>query len=77
MVDERFKLPLHLVALDFLGAVLAMLGLFEWLSESSVVPDQYKFENYHVAMIVVGGVLMAPLVVHIIQRARRGAERSG
>ena len=50
-----------------------MLGLFEWFSDSSVVPDQYKFANYHVAMIVVGALLMAPLVLHVLKRARSRA----
>ncbi len=76
MRNERFKLPLHLVALDAVGAILAMLGLFEWFSESSVVPDEYKFPNYHVAMIVVGVLLMAPMVVHAVKQAVSRAERA-
>lgn len=76
MRNQRFKLPLHLVALDAAGALLAMLGLFEWLSESSVVPDDYKFENYPIAMMVVGGLLMAPLIVHVVKHALSGSERA-
>ena len=74
MRNQRFKLPLHLVALDAVGAILAMLGLFEWFSESSVVPDEYKFANYHVAMIAVGVLLMAPLVIHVVKQALSRAE---
>jgi len=76
MADGKYKLPINLFILDTIGVALAGLGLFEWLSGSSVVPDQFKFENYHIAMVVVGVVLMAPVTIHFINRAL-GARKGG
>ncbi|MFT5426263.1 MAG: hypothetical protein ACI9ZT_001204, partial [Gammaproteobacteria bacterium] len=56
--DRKFKLPIHMIVLDMLGAVLAALGLMEWFTGLSFVPDAFKFEYYYIVMIVVGVILM-------------------
>ena len=64
--DKKYKPSLELMILDSLGAILVGLGLFEWFSGSSMVPDQYKFENYHVTMVVAGVILMLPALFHLV-----------
>ena len=67
--DKKFKLPIHMIVLDMLGAVLAALGLMEWFTGISFVPDALKFEYYYIAMIVVGIILMIPMHMHIFKFA--------
>jgi hypothetical protein len=65
--DGKFKLPIHMIVLDMLGAVLAALGLMEWFTGLSFVPDAFKFEYYYIVMIVVGVILMIPMHIHIFK----------
>jgi hypothetical protein len=65
--DRKFKLPIHMIVLDMLGAVLAALGLMEWFTGLSFVPDAFKFEYYYIVMIVVGVILMIPMHIHIFK----------
>ena len=67
--DKKFKLPIHMIVLDLLGAMLAALGLVEWFTGLSFVPEQFKFEYYYIAMIVIGVILMIPMHLHIFRFA--------
>lgn len=65
--NEKFKLSIHMILLDLFGAVLAALGLMEWFTGLSFVPDAFKFEYYYILMIVVGVILMIPMHLHIFK----------
>ena len=68
---KKFKPSLPALILDFIGAVLVGVGLYEWFSGSSFVPDQYKFENYFVVIIIVGVVLMTPYFLEMLRHFRK------
>lgn len=70
MQTRKLKLPLHLLALDAVGVVLAGLGLAEWFAGTNLVPPAFQFENYSIVMVVVGGLLTMPAIVHIVKSAR-------
>ncbi len=63
--ENKFRIPMHMIVLDLFGAMLAALGLLEWFTELSFVPDQLKFEYYFILMIVIGGLMMLPMHLHI------------
>lgn len=69
MQTRKLKLPLHLLALDAVGVVLVGLGLAELFAATGLVPPAFQFENYSIVMVVVGGLLMMPAIVHIIKSA--------
>ncbi len=56
-----------MIVLDILGVTLAALGLVEWLSGLSFVPDQFKIEYYYVALVISGVLLMIPMHLHIFR----------
>jgi len=74
---NKIKLPIHILVLDTIGVILAGVGLYEWFSGSSLIPEQYHFENYYLVMVVIGLLLMAPALLYIIKIARGGDKNSG
>ena len=65
--DKKFKLPIHMIALDLFGAILAAFGLMEWFTGLRFVPDAFKFDYYYIVMIVFGVLLMIPMHFHIFK----------
>jgi hypothetical protein len=66
---SAFKIPVSLLVMDFIGAILLGLGLAEWFAETGLVPERFQFERYYVAMVICGGLLMLPMMVHIVKMA--------
>ena len=64
---NNFKIPFYMIVLDILGATLAALGLVEWFSDLSFVPDQFKIEYYYVALVIIGVMMMIPMHLHIFR----------
>lgn len=73
MANEKanWKPSIGVVIFDVVGAILAGLGLAEHFAGTDFVPKALQFENYDIAMIVVGFLMMTPLVVSRIQHARK------
>ncbi len=65
--ENKFRIPMHMIVLDLFGAMLAALGLLEWFTELSFVPDQLKFEYYYILMVIIGVFLMLPMHLHIFR----------
>lgn len=65
--ENKFKIPIHMIILDLLGATLAALGLLEWITDFSFIPDQFKFEYYYIPMVIIGVLLMVPMHLHIFR----------
>ena len=74
--NKPLKIPVHLPALDFIGAVLVGIGLAEWFAGVGLVPESLQFENYPVTLVICGVILMLPAIVHVIQFAT-GRKQSG
>jgi len=64
---NNFKIPIYMIVLDILGATLAALGLVEWFTDLSFVPDQFKIEYYYVALVIIGVMMMIPMHLHIFR----------
>ena len=63
------KIPPLFIALDAIGCVLAGIGLAEIFVDSNLVPESMRFENYEIAMIVVGVILVIPMLYSIVANA--------
>ena len=66
---NKFKIPIHMIVLDLLGAMLAALGLVELFTDLSFIRYQFKFEYYYVALLICGVLMMVPMHVHIFKMA--------
>jgi len=74
--NNAFNIPVHLLVLDFIGAILLGIGLAEWFADTDLVPLGYQFENYYIVMVICGGLFMLPVMIHIVKTALvRGRER--
>ena len=71
----KLKIPVQLLVLDALGAVLLGLGLAEWFGGTNLVPESLRFDNYYIAMVVCGALLMLPLVAFVLRTALGRAPR--
>ncbi len=58
--ERKYKPSILTIVIDYVGMVLVGFGLFEWLSGSSLMPEQYKFAYYYVAMIGLGVLFIIP-----------------
>jgi hypothetical protein len=72
---QKHRLPLRLVALDAIGTVLLGVGLAEWFAGTALVPATLRFDNYPVAMVAAGALLMLPLLTFILRMARERSTR--
>ncbi len=61
-----------MIILDLFGAALAALGLVEWFTGLSFIPDQFKFEYYYLAMMIIGVLMMIPMHLHIFRMVFEG-----
>jgi len=68
--EKKFPIPLKLLLLDFIGVLLAGLGLAKQFAELDVIPEQFRFDNYGLVFLVVGFALMLPLFYHVVLMAR-------
>ena len=60
------KIPPLYIALDAIGCVLAGVGMAEYFAQVNVVPASLQFENFDIAMIVVGVILVIPMLMFIV-----------
>lgn len=67
--EKRLLFPPKLLLLDFVGVLLAGLGLAKLFANVDVIPEQFRFDNYGLIFIVVGFALMVPLVYHVVSTA--------
>ena len=74
--NSTFKIPVSLLVLDFIGAILLGVGLAEWLADTGLVPERFQVENYYIAMVICGGLLMLPMILHIVKTAAVRARQS-
>ena len=71
----KLKIPVQLLVLDALGALLLGLGLAEWFAGTELVPQALRFDNYYIAMVVCGALLMLPLIAFVLRAALGRAPR--
>jgi len=68
MNKQKRKWPILLLVLDLLGAIIAALGLIEYLDTGSLNA---------VLLLIVGLLLMLPLILHILKlMPRKGTDKS-
>lgn len=66
MENKKRNFPWSLLALDFLGALLVAWGFYRYVSEGEGT-----------GFIVAGFLLMTPLALHFVGRARGSSNRAG
>lgn len=66
--------PPALLILDIIGTVLLGLGLAKYFANVDVIPASLRFEGYGPVMIGIGAALMLPFMVHVIKKAKNGAQ---
>ena len=72
MSDEnRVRVPVGLLVLDFVGVLLILTGLYETLAASHFVPPDWRFPGYNWVLVVVGALLALPLLGNILKQAAR------
>jgi len=71
-MNERIHLPVpvYYLLLDAIGTILLGLGLAKYFADLDIVPPVMRFENYAVAFMVFGIVIMLPALFYIIGKAR-------
>ena len=75
-MDEKkaSPIPMGLLVADAIGAFLLGISLAKQVAGVDIVPAPLRFENYGVVLIVAGVALMAPMVLHFLNRAREKGE---
>lgn len=68
----RLPVPVYYLLLDAVGALLLGLGLAKYFAGLDIIPPVMRFENYDIAFMVFGVVIMLPAIFHIIGKARGG-----
>lgn len=58
-----------LLLLDFIGLLLAGLGLAKLFANVDVIPEPFRFEHYGLIFLVVGFALTIPLFYFVISKA--------
>jgi hypothetical protein len=74
--NTPFPIPVNLMLLDLIGTLLLALGIIETVAPGQAWPTAWVFSGLNLAFIVTGVLLMLPLVLHLITKARQpGAQR--
>lgn len=63
-----------IMVIDALGCLLVALAVFELVSENTLIPAAWQFPYYPHAMLTLGILLVLPMVVVALLRARRELE---
>ena len=72
---EPPRLPPALLFLDLVGVMLLAAGIAEKATPGMLVPADFQLPGYASALIMAGIGLMAPLLWHLMRRARRADRR--
>ncbi len=71
--STSFSIPPGLLILDLIGALMAALGIVETTDAGIMLPQQFAFPFYNWVFIIVGALLMLPMVLHMVARAKQQA----
>ncbi len=63
--NKNIEIPIKFIVLDIIGTLLLAVGIIELVSNLNLIPASFQFNNYAIALIVVGVLLMLPLILHI------------
>lgn len=72
---HQTKLPLGVLALEFLGTALMGLGLAKKFGGLDLVPAISQFDESGWLLIIAGFLLTIPHVLHILGKARENADQ--
>jgi F0F1-type ATP synthase assembly protein I len=73
MTQKPTALPIDLLLLDFIGALMVALGLVETTDPGAFLDTERWISGYNWFLIAVGILLMLPMVLHMVKRAREKA----
>ena len=66
--NYKFKIPIHIHILDFIGSILAGLGLAEWFANTNFIPSYFQFNHYEIIMVIIGVMLVLPAPYYILTK---------
>ncbi|MBF0256482.1 MAG: hypothetical protein HQL47_08500 [Gammaproteobacteria bacterium] len=69
--------PINLLLLDLIGALMVALGIVETTDPGVFLDRENLFAYYNWVLIVIGSLLMLPMVLHMIKRAKQQAAGTG
>lgn len=69
-------IPYILIGVDAIGAILLGIGIAKYFAHIDIIPSAMRFENYDMAFMIIGVILMLPLVVHVIAKAQSKSNRN-
>ena len=58
-----FKIHPILLVTNALGSIILVIGLYEWFIYKMFVPEIYQFENYEIALVIIGVMLSLPGII--------------
>ncbi|MGI9286435.1 MAG: DUF1418 family protein [Pseudomonadales bacterium] len=67
-------MPKPIVVIDYFGCVLVALAVFEIANENKLIPPAWQLPYHPHSMLVLGVLLVLPMVIVAILRARRELE---
>ena len=77
-MEEKSKpfIPYIFIGIDAIGTILLGLGIAKHFVHIDILPPAMRFENYGMAFMIIGVILMLPLVVHVITKVQSGSNRN-
>ena len=65
------SIPLWILAVEIASCVFLFTGFYAYYYQVEILPEQYRFDNYAIAFMVIGAILSAPLLLHLYGRSSR------
>ncbi len=70
-----FGIPVAILLLDLLGALMAALGFLETTRPGTFFPEAYTFPGYNWLLIIGGFLLMLPMILLNVRKAKEKSTR--
>ena len=73
--EKSFKFPISLLVLDMIGSLLVGLGLAKMFAGIDILPAALQFDEKGWTLIILGGLMMLPFILHLFAKLRERAEQ--
>jgi hypothetical protein len=73
--EKSFKFPITLLMLDMMGSLLVGLGLAKIIAGVDILPVAMQFDEKGWTLIILGGLMMLPFIMHLFAKLRERAEQ--
>ncbi|MEO5343886.1 MAG: hypothetical protein H7842_11210 [Gammaproteobacteria bacterium SHHR-1] len=73
MAKSTFPVPINLLLLDLVGALMTALGIIETADPGVFLDPEQLYPGYNWFLVIIGSLLMLPMVLHMVKRAKQQA----